>query len=331
VKILIIKLSALGDVIISTPLIRQIQQQHAGDEIYLLTTPPYASLFKDWPDLNIASFPRKGLTAFIQTVRWIRQQRFDVCYELQANDRTGLMLRFCRIPRVVSSRVRYPATHHPAQAYQREIHIFDRLNHVLEAGGLLPAPPQPWLPIDAAGQEKVSAWLSRHQLDRQPFVIMHAFASPRWKSKCWPHFGELAEMLETRGYRVVWVGAGTDAPGNEQLASRAGIDATNVFSIAELAELGRRSRFALTNDSGPMHVLSCSGIPVYSFFGPTKWTQSHALGQQSRVLNHPVPCSPCFLPNCPPDKQHACLAQLTADAVYQRLAGDGLIPSLTDG
>jgi ADP-heptose:LPS heptosyltransferase len=74
-----------------------------------------------------------------------------------------------------------------------------------------------------------------------------------------------------------------------------------------------------------MHVLSCSGIPVYAFFGPTNWAQSHALGQQSRVLTHPVECSPCFLPQCPPEKAHACLARLSADWVLVRLVKDGLV------
>lgn len=324
-KILIIKLSALGDVILSTPFIQGIQQQHPGDEIHLLTTPPFAGLFNDWPGLKVTAFPRKGLLELYKTVRWMRRERFDICYELQANDRTGLMLRFSRIPRVVSSRIAYPATHHPEQPYRREIHIFDRLNQVMEAGGMHAVEPQPWLPVSDAGRAKVDAWLATHGLNGHPLVLMHAFASARWQSKCWPYFGELAQMLEGRGCKVVWIGAGTDAEGNRRLSQQVGIDATNQFSINELVELGRRSRFAITNDSGPMHVLSCSAIPVYAFFGPTNWTQSHALGQQTRVLTHPVVCSPCFLPQCPPERAHACLAQISPDQVLERLVGDGLV------
>ncbi|OIQ80819.1 ADP-heptose--LPS heptosyltransferase 2 [mine drainage metagenome] len=325
VKVLIIKLSALGDVILATPFVKTIQRQHAGAEIHLMTTPPYAGMFEDWPGLQVDVFRRNGFFAFWRAVLWMRRQRFDVCYELQANGRTGWMLRLCRIPRVVSSRIGFPATHHPLLPYRREVHIFDRLNEVMLAAGLPAAEPRPWLPVSRAGSEKVQAWLAKHQLSGQRFVLMHAHASVRWQSKIWPHFGRLAEALEARGYRVVWAGAGSDAEGNRVLSRTAGIDATNQFSINELVELARHSRFALTNDSGPMHVFSCSGIPVYAFFGPTKWTQSHALGQQGRVLTHPVECSPCFLPQCPPARGHACLALLSAEQVMARLVGDGMV------
>jgi len=324
VKVLIIKLSALGDVILATPLIRAIQQQHGDDEVHLMTSPAFASLFDGWPGMQVTAFSRKGVLGTLRAIRWMRQQRFDVCYELQANDRTGLMLRLARIPRVVSSRISYPATVHPALPYRREVHIFDRLNEVIATAGLTMAAPQPWLPVTQAQSAKVDAWLAQHGLTG-PLVLMHAFASARWQSKCWPHFAALAKALEARGYQVVWVGAGSDAAGNTALSSEVGVDATNQFSINELVELGRRSCFALTNDSGPMHVLSCSGIPVYAFFGPTNWRQSHALGQAARVLTHPVDCSPCFLPQCPRDKGHACLAQISADAVLARLVDDGVI------
>jgi ADP-heptose:LPS heptosyltransferase len=74
-----------------------------------------------------------------------------------------------------------------------------------------------------------------------------------------------------------------------------------------------------------MHVLSCAGIPVYAFFGPTNVERSHALGQRQRALLHPVPCSPCFLPVCPPSRGHACLLGLTPERVIERLVEDGLL------
>ena len=135
----------------------------------------------------------------------------------------------------------------------------------------------------------------------------------------------LAQRLEESGVRVVWLGAGHDAPRNRALSQHAGIDATDAFGVRELAELGRHALFAVTNDSGPMHVLSAAGIPVYAFFGPTNWRRNHALGQADRVLGHPVDCSPCSLGVCPPERGHACLAGVTAEAVLARLSSDGLI------
>lgn len=326
-KVLILRLGALGDVILSTPFMQRIQQHHAGDEVYLLTTPPFAGLFEGWPNLKVVAFPRKGFVQFYKAVSWMRRQRFDVCYDLQSNDRTAWMLRCCSIPRVVASRTFPPSTHHPEKPYRRETHIFDRLNLVMAAGGLEDAEPRPWLPVGEAEQEKVRGWLEGHHLTNKPFVLMHAHASVRWQSKHWPNFGDLAEKIESQGVAVVWIGAGSDAAGNRALASRIGIDSTDTFSINELAELGRHAKFAVTNDSGPMHVLSCSDIPVYAFFGPTNPIQSHAIGQFERVLTHPVACSPCLLPVCPPDKHHRCLDELKVEEVVARLTQDGLLAS----
>ena len=133
-----------------------------------------------------------------------------------------------------------------------------------------------------------------------------------------------AAAVERRGVRVVWIG-GEDRALNRALAQEAGIDASDAFSVRGLAELGRHARFAVTNDSGPMHVLSSAGIPLYAFFGPTSVARSHALGQRQRVLVHPVPCSPCWLPVCPPSRAHACMQGLTPGSVVERLIRDGLL------
>ena len=109
------------------------------------------------------------------------------------------------------------------------------------------------------------------------------------------------------GLTPVWVGGTDDADINQSLAADGGIDATGALSIAELAELGRNARCAVTNDSGPMHALSASDIPVYGLFGPSDWRRNHALGQADYVL-------------------HALeLAQITPAMVMDRLREDVLL------
>jgi ADP-heptose:LPS heptosyltransferase len=83
--------------------------------------------------------------------------------------------------------------------------------------------------------------------------------------------------------------------------------------------------FAVTNDSGPMHILATAGLPVYACFGPTDWRRSHAPGQESRILTNPVSCSPCYLKSCPPERQHACLQGISPAMVMERLKMDGML------
>ena len=75
-NILIIKLGALGDVIISTSIIKKIINHHTSDTIYILTTPNFKYLFNDFKNVTVVSFDRRGLKNFINTVAWIRKIKF---------------------------------------------------------------------------------------------------------------------------------------------------------------------------------------------------------------------------------------------------------------
>ncbi len=196
---------------------------------------------------------------------------------------------------------------------------------MLLAAGIDAAPALPCLPVNKAAVVQVEAWLRQHGLAGKRLVLIHAGASGRWPSKRWPieYFQELAMALENRGLTIIWLGGELERDLNSRLAGATGIDASAVFSLAELVALGRHAAFALSNDSGPMHLLSSTSLPVYAFFGPTDWQRSHALGQAAHVLVNPVPCSPCHLPVCPPQRQHACLTGISPETVLARLEADG--------
>lgn len=321
--VLIVKLGALGDVMIATPVIRAIQRAEHGRTIWLFTTPAFAPIFAHWPGLQVKSYPRKGPLAVARALWWIRCRRFQRVYDLQGNDRSRMLCALSGIPERIGNARRFPYTRYPAET--SFAHPHHRLNALLAAAGISPVEPRPWLPVIVEQMQRVQSWLNTQGLRPRRFALLHAGGSARWQTKRWPYYAELAAALQERDCSVVWIGARDDAALNGDLAAHAGIDATDRFSVCELAELGRRARFAITNDSGPMHVLACSGIPVYAIFGPTNWQRSHALGQADRVLTLSVECSPCHLPICPSRYGHACLRGLEVGKVLTRLQSDGLI------
>ncbi len=324
-KILIIKLGALGDVVMATSLIKQIQSSHAEAELHLLTTPGFSGLFNDWPQLETTTFPRKGLANTLRCLQWIRSQHFNRVYDLQSNDRSQILCGLSGIPEKVGNHPRYPYTHHPDSHYTGQCHIFERMNQVLASANITAAEPAPFLPLATEGKQHVANWLRDQHLADQSFCVMHAGASPQWPSKRWPYFLDLAKQLEQAGLHTLWLGADDDQALNQQLSAETGIDATGQFSINELAFLGSKARFAITNDSGPMHILSASKIPVFTFFGPTSWKRNHALGQQDRVLHHTIDCSPCSLGNCPKIRAHQCMASISIDHVIDKLKAESLV------
>ncbi len=319
-KILVIKLGALGDVIMATAILRQLCADYRNDELWLLTVPAFAPLFKDWSGLNLHALPRQGVMATYRTVRWLRRQRFTRIYDLQSNDRTRLWCMLARGAICVGNHARYPYTHHPPEPYVGQCHAFDRVNEILVSGGHRAAAPRPFLPTSDLSRAHVHQWLAHHALTDQPFVLMHAGASRKHPAKRWPYYRELAQEIERRARRVVWIGGEEDAELNSALAAQIGIDATSLFSVTELAELGRHACFAITNDSAPMHILSCAGVPIYGIFGPTDWRRTHALGQGSRIIT--LDCGRTRA-DCSPEARR--LAAIPVAMVLDKLQADGLI------
>lgn len=284
-KILIIKTGALGDVVIATGPIRRIIENHAGDEIWLLTAPAYRDIFSAWNNLHTVTFGRRGFLETAKTLRWIRKGGFQRVYDLQSSDRTGLICLLSGVKERVGNHPRPPYTIHPPKRYDRITPIFHRLHEVLDSAGLGGGHCLPGLPVSAPDKQKVQAFLRDNNLDGSKMVLIHAGASERHPEKCWPHFLSLAVKLEQEGYRVLWVGAAAERNKNDYYAARAGMNVCSQFSICQLAELGKQAAFALTNDSGPMHVFATAGIPVYAFFGPTNWRRHHAVGQEQNVIS----------------------------------------------
>jgi lipopolysaccharide heptosyltransferase II len=322
-RILIIKLGALGDVVLASPHVRAVVEAYPEAEVTLLTSPGCAALVQGLPGLEVVAFKRRGFAEMGRVLAWLRQRRFSVVFDLQGSLRSRLMTWCSGARQRIGRRPGFAYTHAPMAGVQTE-HAFEALNRLLAAAGIDPAPPKAWLPVTDAAEAKVADWLKRKGL-AQRRVLLHAGSSERWLSKRWEeaHFATLATVLAEHGYAVIWIGANEDRDVNRRLAWQVGVDATGAFSLVELAALGRRAEFAVVNDSAPMHILSASPLPVYALFGPTDWRRSHGLGQAERVLINPVACSPCHRPVCPPGYDHRCLNELTPGQVLSRLAADG--------
>ena len=319
-RILVIKLGALGDVVMATSSIRQIMKHHHNAAVHLLTAPQYAEIFKNWDKLQVTTFNRKELAETMRAIRWIRAGGFSRVYDLQSSDRTAIFCALSGIKEIVGNHPRYPYNFHPPDKYTGQCHIYVRNLQLLQSVGIKTVSGPPLLIPSVDDKKYVSGWMADHNLSEKSFVIIHAGASPGHPEKCWPYYAELAAHIDNSGCRPVWAGTESEAAMNKQYAARNGIDASNQMSIIQLAELGRHARFAVTNDSGPMHILSASVIPVYAFFGPTNWKRSHAIGQEKNVLS-------CDLLAIKPEYplQHTSLGAISVAVVVERLKKDDLL------
>lgn len=282
---LIIKFGALGDLIVGMPAMKQILKAHAAEgSVWLLTSSTFADLFRAWAGLQVQAFPRKGVIAAWRTLSWIRRGRFARIYDLQSNDRSSILCALSGAATLIGNHPRFPYHYHPADRYQGQCHVRERLDQILASAGLEPGAGLPDIPISAVSRQRVQQWLQEQGLEDRRFVILHAGANRKHPQKQWPGYLDLARALHHQGLKILWSGGSDDVEINASLSAVVGYDIAGKFSIPEEVELARYARFAVTNDSAPMHIMSCAGIPVFGIFGPTDWRRMHALGQEHRVI-----------------------------------------------
>ena len=137
-------------------------------------------------------------------------------------------------------------------------------------------------------------------------------------AKRWPvkNFATVARhFMTTLNARIVLLGAAVDVPVAEEFVQQLP-EVENLVGKTSLDEFMAAlvsARLVLCNDSGAMHVASVLGVPTLAIFGSTEPRMTGPIGERSRALRHHVPCSPCFLRDCPID--FACMRSITPQMV----------------
>jgi ADP-heptose:LPS heptosyltransferase len=263
-RVLVIKLTALGDFIQAFGPFAAIRAHHPLARITLLTTPLCAGLAQGapwfdevWTDGKPAWLDLPGVWRLASR---LRRARFDRVYDLQTSSRSSRYRWF--VGRAAEWSGIAPGASHPHANPERDaMHTVDRQRDQLEMAGItaFPVPDLGWLDSDVA----------RFGLPAR-FALLIPGASPRHPGKRWPaeRFGDLAAVL---GLPCVVVGGAGEAPLAAAIAARAppgaAIDLTGRTSLAELAALARRAAFAVGNDTGPTHLAAACGCPTLALFG----------------------------------------------------------------
>ncbi|WP_298726817.1 glycosyltransferase family 9 protein [uncultured Ferrovibrio sp.] len=285
-SILVIKHSALGDMILALPLFRAIRRHHPDEHLVLLTTAPYVDLIAKssyFDEIWCDSRPKLWqLRHTLNLIRRIRGGRFSRIYDLQGSQRTRWYYRLLGRPRPewVGNA---PGCSHFIPDSTVPIHISELRRQQLALVGI----PDPGLPDLSFLQSDIT----RYGL-RQPFALLVPGGSPHRPQKRWPaaHFAALANHLQYQGLQPVLIGRQAERLQIDEIlaACPQAISLYEQTSIADLATLGRQAAVAVGNDTGPMHVLAAAGCPslvLYSAESDPRKVSPR--GDWVRILQHP--------------------------------------------
>ncbi|HUZ64195.1 MAG TPA: glycosyltransferase family 9 protein [Acetobacteraceae bacterium] len=259
--ILVIRLGALGDFVLSFGPFAAIRARHPDARITLLTTAPFAELARASPWFDAVAVdarpPWWNLPALWRLSRRLRG--FDFVYDLQTSGRSSRY--FTLAGRPPWSGIARGCSHPHANPRRDSMHTFERQREQLAMAGIVdfPLPDLSWLQGD----------ISRFALPAR-FALLVPGAAPHRPEKRWPaeHYGRLAAILAARGDTPVIVGSRAEAPlaaAIHALCPEA-IDLIGRTRIADIAAIAAHARLAVGNDTGPMHLAAAMGCPSLVLF-----------------------------------------------------------------
>jgi ADP-heptose:LPS heptosyltransferase len=286
-RVLVIRLGALGNVVLSLGPFAAIRRHHREAAITLLTTAPYiewlaTSPYFDslWTDARPDWWDIPGL---LRLRRQLLAGRFDRVYDLQTSARSSRYFHlFPRSARPEWSGIARRSSHPDRDPRRNWLHDIERQAGQLRQAGIPDVPD--------ADLSWTRAEIGRFGLPASIALLVPGSSAHRL-AKRWPaaRYGQLARMLAARGMAPVVLGSAAERNLAGEIARHGPIhDLTGQTSFGELASLARAAKLAVGNDTGPMHLIAAAGCPSLVLFSRASDPALCApRGQRVTVLQRP--------------------------------------------
>jgi len=322
-KILVIKLRAIGDVILATPVLENLRRAFPQAKIDFLTEKMCAPIVAGHPALNeILVLDRRQSSASWQLIRQVRQRRYDAVFDLFGNPRSALLTWLSGAPMRVGFRFRVRKYAYNVKVEPRG----DRVHEVefnLDALRALKIPivtRKLFVAVDAGSENFAENFWQENNLAHR--LVIGLNASGGWYTKRWPlaYFAQLGDRLQRELNAVVLLlwGPGED---EEMKALAQMMRAPSLLAppanLKQLAALLSRLTLLVSNDSGPLHLAAAMGTRVAGIYGPTRpdlqgpWGEGHEI-----VMKNGLPCLGCNGVTCR-IVTHDCMKKLEVEAVWE--------------
>ena len=309
-RIVVIKLSSTGDVVLITPSLRALRSRFPQAHITVVVGRDHAELLNRCPyvdDLIVFDRRRDGTPAgLLRMGKRLRSAQVDLVVDFQNNRISHWLGRLSAAPHrygYAGRRWSWLLSHAAAQPgmplppVEHPFRLLQLLG-IQEAGQELELWPGPGDEARVEGLLK-EAWVA----ESQPLVAVHP--GSRWASKRWPaeRYVELIDQLAVSSkVRVILTGSEQERPLCEEIhraAKSKPFVAAGMTSLNDLAALMRRCRVLVGGDSAPLHMAAAAGTPVVALFGSTDPVRHAPPASQKKIFKMELPCSPCYRGTCP--------------------------------
>lgn len=293
-RILITRLSHIGDCILTLPMVNAIKDAYPTAFIAWAVESPTQQLLENHPAIDhIIQIPKGWMgkpAAWKQVSAQLKSFHFDIAIDPQGLTKSAMLGWLSGSKRRLGIKGRWGRELSPwlnnELVQTTENHVVDRSLELLQQLKIDSPQVKFELPTTSQADATVDRWLSRHQLD--PFVVINPGAS--WRSKRWENdrFGTVArDLFDKHNLRSVITWAGEEEKTMAQEIFRLnqhGSVLAMPTSLIELASLISRADFFVGCDTGPMHIATSVGTPCVGLYGTTRPQESGAYGLANRAV-----------------------------------------------
>lgn len=276
-RILVIKLSALGDFVLALAAMKRIREAHPKAHITLLTTPPYEGLAKLSPYFNAVETKGKpeSFGEMMDLRAHLKQARYERVYDLQTSSASARIFHLLAPFPPAWSGIAFGCSLPHRNPKRNAMHTLERhADQLKEAGiwpdaptapGTAPGPDLSWVAERTARNRQAATSLAP-----RPYIMLIPGGSAHRLDKRWParNFGELARIFYASGFDVLIIGGPQEsAIGREiQRMEVKARDLTGRTDFAGIASMGSKAALIVGNDTGPLHLAAATGAPTIVLF-----------------------------------------------------------------
>ena len=331
-RVLVIKWSALGDVVITSALMEDIARAFPHASIHLNTQPNCIGLFAHDPRFAEvwAIDVRSKKHRWANHLAWLRKVRaghYDLVIDLQRSDHSRFLLTLLWLsggaPRIrIGNRGGFPYTHQPANR-DPSAHALPMMQSVLQAIGIPTPTSHPVLYPAPERRAVVNALRQKHALKEGSYVVLLPGSQAAGKLKRWgaARFADLAQRLHAMGVAKIVIIGGPDEVDECAEIAAAGDYVVNLngqLQLLDIAPLCAGAAAIIGNDTGTAHFSSAAARPLLVLCGPTDPRRVKPIGGSTVAVQAQLPCSNCYAKVCRNPDHHACMKAITPEWVAAR-------------
>lgn len=325
-KILVIKQGAIGDVLLSTPVIENIRISFPDAEINFLTQSLCIEVLRGNPYLNrILTYDIGNGDSSVCLLKNINKQKYDLVIDLFGNPRTALLTFNSDARYRVGYRFGWRKFAYNIKVKPRggEVHNIEFNLDSVRALGLNIFTDKPYFYINKIHNDFAKEFITANGLTGKKIVGFNPAGT--WQTKVWSSekWAELGKMFGDDTAILLFWGYEKEKQLAEHIKNNIGSKAILIpeVNLKYMASLMKKCSLFVSNDTGPMHIAWVCGVNTAAIFGPTN---SHLQGPRSKnsiiIKNESLSCLGCNLTgieDCP--NNHKCMKELEPEYVYGKL------------